>query len=105
MSSRLLVRSVAESDITEAALWYEDRAAGVGAQFLRAVDVAIADAVRLPARFPVVHRQIRRVLLRRFPYAIYFTADKLAVTVIACMHAHRDPHSWQRRVSEEPQGI
>jgi toxin ParE1/3/4 len=100
VSRRLVVRSVAESDIAEAALWYEARAAGLGADFLRAVDVVLAEAARSSERFPVIHRRCRRALLRRFPYAVYFVADQSTVTIMACMHAHRDPQNWQHRISE-----
>lgn len=100
MSARLVVRSAAEADIADAALWYEARARGLGAEFLRAVDVALAEIDRMPERFPVVHRQCRRALLRRFPFAVYYVLDNETVSVIACMHAHRDPQAWERRVSE-----
>jgi hypothetical protein len=42
MTPRLVVRSAAEADIADAALWYEGRAPGLGAEFLRAVDVSLA---------------------------------------------------------------
>ncbi len=72
MTPRLVVRPAAEADIAQAALWYEQRAVGLGAEFLRAVDVALAEIARMPERFPVVHPVCRRALLRRFPYGVYF---------------------------------
>lgn len=101
MSARLVVRSAAEADIADAALWYEARARGLGADFLRAVDVALAEIGRQPDRFPRVHRECRKALLRRFPYAVYFVSGSDFTSVIACLHVHRDPGTWQRRVSEE----
>jgi len=66
MTARLVARSAAEADIVDAALWYEQRAPGFGAEFLRAVDVTLAEVVRMPERFPVVYRESRHALLRRF---------------------------------------
>jgi len=100
MTRRLVVRSVAEVDATDAALWYEARALGLGAEFLRAVDVALAEIQRMPERFPLVHRGCRRAMLRRFPYAIYFVPSSEAIYVIACMHAGRHPRSWRERMGE-----
>jgi plasmid stabilization system protein ParE len=97
MTPRLVVRSAAEADIVDAALWYEGRAPGLGAEFLRAVDVSLAEIARMPDRFPVVHLACRRALLRRFPYGIYFVSGPETVSVIACMHARRDPRRWQER--------
>ena len=100
MTSHLVVRSAAEADIADAAVWYEERAAGLGAESLRAVDVTLAEVVRMPARFPLVHGESRRALLRRFPYAVCFVASPDLVSVVACMHARRDPRRWEERVAE-----
>jgi len=77
--TRLLVRSAAEADMADAALWYEARAVGLGAEFLRAVDVTLAEIQRMPQRFPVVHGTCRRALLRRFPYAVLFLPTAEAI--------------------------
>lgn len=98
MTARLVVRAAAEADINGAALWYEQRSPGLGTEFLRAVDVALAEIARMPARYPLVHREARRALLRRFPYAVYFVATPKLISVVACMHARRDPRRWEERV-------
>jgi plasmid stabilization system protein ParE len=95
---RFIVRPGAEADIAEAALWYELRSIGLGTEFLRAVDVCFAEIRRSPDRFPEVYKTIRRVFLRRFPYAAYFVSTTAEIRVIACMHVKRAPRRWQRRV-------
>ena len=97
MTRRLVVRSAAEADIAEAALWYEDRAPGLGADFLRAVDAAFGEIERMPERYPTVHLACRRALLRHFPFTVYFIPAAELISVVACMHARRDPRSWQER--------
>jgi plasmid stabilization system protein ParE len=94
---RLVVRGAAEADIAEAASWYEQRSPGLGSEFLRAVDVTLAEIARMPERYPVVRGSARRALLRRFPYAVFFVASPELVSVIACLHARRDPRHWQER--------
>jgi len=54
---RLVVREAAEADIAEAARWYEQRSPGLGSEFLRAVDVTIAEITRMPERYPVARGQ------------------------------------------------
>jgi hypothetical protein len=54
----------------------------------------------MPERFPVVHLQCRRALLRRFPYAVYFVPSVDLISVVGCMHARRDPRRWEERVGE-----
>jgi plasmid stabilization system protein ParE len=94
---RLVVRGAAEADIAEAARWYEQRSPGLGSEFLRAVDVVLAEIARMPERYPLVCGNARRALLRRFPYAVFFVATADLVSVLACLHARRDPNLWQER--------
>lgn len=103
MTPRLVVRPEAEADIDEAYAWYEDRVTGLGDQFLDAVGESIGHVREAPQRFPIVLRDadliIRRALVDRFPFGVFFiwgeeTGD---TSVIACMHARRDPRSWRRR--------
>ena len=98
MTPRLVVRAAAEADILQAALWYDQRSPGLGTEFLRAVDVTLAEIERMPDRFPLVYRESRRALLRRFPCAVFFVASPELVSVVACMHARRDPRRWEERV-------
>jgi len=98
MTPRLVVRAAAEADVLEAALWYEQRSLGLGAEFLRVVEVTLAEIARVPARYPQVHGDARRAHLRRFPNAFYFVATPDLIRVVACMHARRDPRRWEKRV-------
>jgi len=70
--------------------WYEQRSPGLGKEFVRMVDVAIAGIARQPELFPPIHRGLRRVLIRRFPYAVFYRLDPDAVRVIAVLHAKMD---------------
>ena len=97
MRPQFTVGRDASRELGEAALWYEDRSAGLGHDFLRAVDASFAQIQRTPHVFPVVHGSIRRALLRRFPYAVYFVESDDSIRVIACLHVRRDPRSWQQR--------
>lgn len=65
------VRSKAEQEAREAAQWYEERPPGLGPAFLGIVDSVIASISENPFRFPIVHRDIRRALLNRFPYGVF----------------------------------
>lgn len=98
---RLVVGAAAEADVLDAARWYELRSPGLGREFLRAVDAALADIAAMPERYPIVHGEARRALLHRFPYGVYFVLTPGLVSVIACMHARRDPRRWQERTDAD----
>ena len=73
MSLRVITRDEAEADIAEAALWYERRrCGGLGKEFIRAVDSCFALIAKQPQAFPVVYRDARLALLRRFPYLVIY---------------------------------
>ena len=98
MTLEFIVRPEAEEDITDAAVWYERQSPGLGWDFTRVVDACFAEVSRTPLRFPEVRKNARRALLRRFPFAVIFVVDDQSVRVIACLHARRDPATWQRRL-------
>ena len=49
-----------------------------------------------PQSFPLIHGRIRRLVLCRFPYAVYFREQGAEILVIA-LHGRQDPDRWQQR--------
>jgi plasmid stabilization system protein ParE len=96
----MVIRPEAEADIAAAYFYYEAASDGLGAEFLRAVEAALAIVERTPELYAVVYRGVRRALLRRFPYGVFFLVEGETIIVLACLHARRDPAQWQRRVDE-----
>ena len=94
----ILVRPAAAADVDEAFLWYERQRVGLGNEFLAAVQSALGDVVAHPTKYPVILRDTRRVLVRRFPYGIFYRLYGEAVVVVACMHGRRDPRRWRSRM-------
>jgi plasmid stabilization system protein ParE len=94
----LIVRAEAEADIEVAFRWYEEQSPGLGAEFLRAVDASLSGIEREPERNAAIYKQSRRVLLRRFPFAVHYVIQPKSIDVVACMHMRRHPRRWQRRV-------
>jgi plasmid stabilization system protein ParE len=60
-------------------------------------DACLAAVGRNPQAFPVVHEQVRRALLRKFPYVLFYLVEAERIVVLACFHARRDPADWLRR--------
>ena len=92
-----VVRPAAAADIDEAFLWYEGQRSGLGDEFLAAASTVVDAISEHPLRYPVIRRNTRRALLRRFPYAVYFRVYDDVIVVVACMHGRRNPRRWQVR--------
>jgi hypothetical protein len=102
---RLRVLDAAEAEATEAAGWYDDRQAGLGDDFLNEYATRLGQIESDPHRFPVLEtvdspHEIRRSLLRRFPYGIVNQMLKSEAIVLAVMHLSRRPDYWTFRVSQ-----
>ena len=98
MSHRLIIRPEAEADMTEAFDWYEERKAALGREFLAEVQVALRAIAENPLQHPMLYKNVRRILTRRFPYKLFFILEADHVEVIAVVHAKRHPGVWQKRV-------
>jgi plasmid stabilization system protein ParE len=95
MQVRLLPE--AEKELLEAAQWYSQQSIGLDYEFIRCIDEAMARIVRAPLMFPVVHRDRRRVIVKRFPYSIIFDVMEDEVLIYAIFHFSRSPKRWKRR--------
>jgi plasmid stabilization system protein ParE len=98
MIARLTVRREAQADLAVAFRWYQGQSPGLGFEFLRAVDACLASIQRSPLAYPAVHGRLRRAMLRKFPYGVFYLATGEVVSVLACLHAKRDPHVWRSRL-------
>lgn len=98
MRSTLTIRPEAEADLAEAFDWYEARHAGLGHQFLAQVRAALDSITERPLHYPLLYRNARRILTRRFPYKIFFIAEDDRVEVIGVVHVRRHPQAWQKRL-------
>lgn len=93
----ILVRPAAAADIDAAALWYQRQRAGLGDEFLAVLRSTLEEVAQHPFRYPVIHRDTRRALMRRFPYAIFYRVYGETVVIVACLHGRRDPRRWMVR--------
>jgi plasmid stabilization system protein ParE len=87
----------ARDELDDAYQWYEDRRDGLGEQFVLAVEATVGRIQRLPESHTVVHRDVRRALVERFPYGVFFTIEPERIVIIAVFHARRDPDEWKGR--------
>ncbi len=99
--TRLRVAPEAEEELAAAAIWYEARRVGLGAELIAAVDRAVDAIVQAPQSFPLWRsdRPYRRSVLQRFPFIIFFRHEGEDVIIVAVAHARRRPGYWARRTA------
>ena len=96
---QLILRSPAEQEVTEALEWYAARSPDLAAEFLLALDETLQLVRQEPETFPLVRPPLRRALLTRFPYAVYYRDYPDLVSVVAVIHGKR-PHVTGNRARE-----
>lgn len=94
MNSLVRFKPSAERDVESAFIWYELNGPGLGDEFLDEIGAAVTRIAENPRAHQVIRGRIRRAVVRRFPYLIFYVIDPLEIVVLACLHASRDPESW-----------
>lgn len=97
MRFEVRLRPEAEQDLADAAVWYEGRRQGLGHEFLDEVMKTLLSVAETPLIYPNVHRRIRRAVINRFPFGIYYQIENVTVVVVAVMHGSRNPRRWKSR--------
>jgi len=97
MRYKLIIRPEAEQDIRQAHSWYEQQNKGLGLSFVASLDAAFSNIQRSPLIYAKIHKYIRRALIRRFPYGIFYFVKPSEIIILAVFHAKRNPAHWQRR--------
>jgi len=97
MSMKLIVRAEAKADLARAKAWYDKQRKGLAGEFRLCVEEAMERIRRMPELHVEIDSGVRRCLVRRFPYAIYYKVETTRIVVIAVIHTSRDSSRWRDR--------
>ena len=97
---RLIYPPDAEAELIDAAQFYEGRVSGLGVEFLDAVESAVVVILHAPERSRVVEADIRRYMMPRFPYAVYYRIQTDDLRVLAIKHHRQHPDYWRGRMAD-----
>jgi len=88
----------AEAEFAQAIEYYEECETCLGYDFAVEVYSAVKQMIVHPKAWPIIEEEIRRFLVRRFPYGILYAERDDALFIVAIMHLHRDPDYWKHRI-------
>ncbi|MGO9933485.1 MAG: type II toxin-antitoxin system RelE/ParE family toxin [Steroidobacteraceae bacterium] len=98
MTVAVRLRPEAEQDLSEAARWYEEQRLGLGQEFLDEALSAFTAIAERPLASSAVYGSLRRALLHRFPFGVFFLVDGDEAVVIGVLHGSRHPRRWKSRL-------
>ena len=96
---RLIYHPHARAELVEAATYYESRVPGLGAQFREEANRTASKILEAPRRWRMIDEDVRRALIVRFPFAIYYRVFPDYVQILAVKHHKRHPDYWRHRLN------
>ena len=94
MALPVVYRRTVGRDLAGGFGYYEGQSEGLGEKFLAAVDSAFDAIERYPEMFSRVYGEVRRTLVSKFPYTVFFRVESKRVVVLTVLHTARDPKLW-----------
>ncbi len=95
---RLRFHAEAAAEYLAAVDYYNNRADGLGAEFVLAIEAALTKALAHPLAWSEMSPSTRRCLVERFPYGVIYEVDEgRTVYVVAVMPLKRRPGYWLKR--------
>lgn len=98
MRKRTDLTPEAEADAAEAFGYYEEQVSGLGHDFLAILEQQLERIGENPLQYQAVHRGVRRAIMRRFPYAVFYIVEGDAAIVLSVGHQARHPDHWRERM-------
>ena len=96
MTPRFILRPRAERDIQSVFDWYESQQPALGDEFKVSLRERLETIREFPESAPILYRDIRRAVVSRFPYLIFYVVRTTRIAVLAVLHQSRDPKVWPR---------
>lgn len=101
MSLRVEFLSGADADLQDIFNQFEDYRDGFGAEFLTVVDAYLARLAVFPEIAPVYFENIRRQVMNRFPYGIFYEPQPARILVTAILDLRQDKEQITQRLGQE----
>ena len=87
----------ADSEMMEAAAYYEAQQKDLGKRFLSVVQGSLIHIQINPHLYPIIHLDVRRCLTKTFPFNVLFRITPDQIIIMAVMHQNRHPDYWKNR--------
>jgi toxin ParE1/3/4 len=96
---RIEYHPAVEGELRQIRDYYNQSSAGLGNDFIAAFEKQVLEIARQPGRWMIIARDLRRCLMRRFPYIIYFRqVDPETIRITVVKHSRRHPNFGRERL-------
>jgi toxin ParE1/3/4 len=95
MSLPIVLRREARAEFDRAHDWYENKRPGLGEEFSERVQEVLHRIAALPELHQCIYKDVRRGLVRGFPYQVLYRVKTNQIRVLAVFHTSRNPAVWK----------
>ena len=94
----VVFNELAVKEMNDAIVYYELQFSGLGVVFKDEIKKAIERISKYPKAWPVMDEDIRKYIMHKFPYSLFYSLEKNHLYIIAIAHQHRKPNYWIDRI-------
>ena len=95
---KVLLGDAAKVELVNAIEWYELQNEGLGRRFAQAIDITVKRLVLYPEISPTLVKDVRRAMVKGFPYGIIYSIKDEYIEIVSVAHSHRKPMYWEKRI-------
>lgn len=92
----------AEEEFAEAVRFYKERGRTLGERFAHEIWSTIDRAATTPERWRAIEHDVRKCVVRVFPYGVLYTVEADYILIVAIAHGKRQPGYWRHRLPIRP---
>jgi hypothetical protein len=92
--------SAAEQEFIETVIYYNSQSEGLGFEFAAEVKYTLDRVIQYPLAWHKLSERTHRCRTNRFPYGVVYQIRRDCIMIIAVMHLHRKPKTWQSRIKK-----
>jgi len=94
---RFVILPYAETDIKNTINFYKERTEGLEKDFIKVIDSSFLEISKNPDAFPKIQDDIRKFVVRKYSFCIYYIDRSEAFYILAVFHDRRNPKNWHKR--------
>ncbi len=94
---KLELSNEAEADFESSYNYYASVSETVADNFFKQTNESFEQILKNPEIYPKIYKNIRRYVLKKFPFVVYFQIENEIIKVIALFHTSRNPEIWMQR--------
>lgn len=94
---KIIIHPAVLLEATEARDYLNNRMEGLGNDLISSFEDALKRIQVMPATGGPVTQGVRRMLLRRFPYSVFYRVHSDRIHVLSLAHHRRRPGYWKDR--------